>query len=181
MALEIDDLDAAHEAHQQRLKTAFQEVQAILPATAGEERLRLLGQAGNLARQLGAFQEARDYFQRAVDAAQAQGRPRFEVPNRIRLGIACFEAQDYVAAEGHYRAALEQISVTPEVEDYRDFVLFQVGRLLVEQGLLDEARQTFESVLILRQQKGNAELMASAREALLAVRELQDEASEAAD
>lgn len=171
----MNDSGQPEGTYHQRLQSAYLEVQAILSATSGEERLRLLGQAGNLARQLGLHHEAGGYFQRAVESAQEQGRPRFEVANRIRLGINFFELKDYAAAEEQYRETLEQISTTPETESYRDFVLYQIGRLLIEQGLLDEAREVFEAVLILRQQKGDSELIASAREALLAIEEMRQE------
>jgi len=162
----------------QRLLSAYQEIRAILSATSGDERLRLLGQAGVLAQQLGKYQEAVAYLERAIESAQEQMRYRFEVANLIRLGIVFFEMKNYQAAEEVYKWALERISTRPETESYRDFALYHIGRLLIEQGLLHEAEQVFNAVLIMRQQKGDADLIASAREALQALKQMKQDNNE---
>jgi len=144
----------------------YRQGQSELAALQGEERIQLLGHLGSLARQLNRFEEAESHFHEAIGLAQIFQRQRLEVANRIRLGVTYQYAGHPQAAEACFQEALEQISTQPQTEYYRDFVLQHMGKLLVEQGFWQEALPFFETALILRQQKRDAELIASTEQAL---------------
>ncbi|MGV3524128.1 MAG: tetratricopeptide repeat protein [Candidatus Sericytochromatia bacterium] len=139
-----------------------------LPRASGGERLRLLGECGSAYRALGQLDAAATYFERALDLARVQVNPRLEAANLVRLGVVCHYQNRWDEAETCFAAALALSEQEPDAWDYRDFALQHWGKLCVEQGRFAQAQAYFEAARLLRQVKGDTELLASTDEALLA-------------
>ena len=153
-----------------RASIHFQQGLQALQVLQGEERIRVLGQLGSLARQLGHFEQASQLFQEAIALATRFGRPRLEVLNRIRLAVNQQYAGLPEAAEKLLLEVLEQVSTTPQAESYRDFVFYHLGKLYAEAGQLHQALKLFETALILRQQKRDTDLIENTEVAIAVAR-----------
>jgi tetratricopeptide (TPR) repeat protein len=147
---------------------------ALLAAAATDdaaERLRLLGAIGNDERALGNLAAAERYLTDAVALARSLGDVRREAANLIRLATAMQYDNRHAEAEPFFRAALA-LTQRPEAGMYRDFALQHWAKWLVETGMVPEAVACFEQALALRHAKGDAELIASTEQSLVAAREL---------
>jgi tetratricopeptide (TPR) repeat protein len=141
------------------------ELDRVRQAGDAQKLLRMLGALGGYARLLERYQESIDYFQEALELAQNLHLPAFEAANLIRLATAYQYNQQHQEAEALFQAALT-LTEKPEASAYRDFAWQHLGKFLVEQGFLKEARDCFHAALQLRQHKHDPELIASTQAAL---------------
>jgi tetratricopeptide (TPR) repeat protein len=130
--------------------------------------LRMLGSLGTYARLLQRYAESVDLLQEALTLSQELHLPAFEAANLIRLGTSYQYAGQNQAAEHYFIEALN-LTEDPEASAYRDFAWQHLGKLLAEEGLFNEARGCFLAALQLRQDKGDADLLASTQAALTAL------------
>lgn len=133
--------------------------------------LALLGELGAVARSLEEWDLAERWLKEAVQLSQTLGDTAREAANLIRLGTLYHYREDVHRGMLLFSQALT-LSEQPAAASYRDFALQHMGKLLVEQGLYQEAYQCFSQALQLRQRKGDAELIASTQEALHALESL---------
>lgn len=144
-----------------------------LEAARGEPEtyLALLGELGAVARSLEEWDLAERWLTEALTLAQTLGDKAREAANLIRLGTLYHYRDDVHRGMLLFSQALT-LSDQPEASDYRDFALQHMGKLLVEQGLYQEAYQCFAQALQLRERKGDEALIQSTREALNALESL---------
>lgn len=161
----------------QKIRHQYQENQAYF---ANQQELqfvdlKLLGELGEHARILGELEASRHYLERALALAREYEDHGRIVANLIRLGTTLQYLNEHSAGEALMREALT-LTDQPATCHYHDFALQHLGKLLVETGATKEARTLFEQALILRQQKGEAGLIASTQQALdsLNARETQE-------
>lgn len=144
---------------------------ARLPQASGAERLRLLGECGSAHRALGQLEAAVASFQAALLLARKQADRRLEAANLVRLGVARHHQGLWAEAEACFAEALALTERETDAWAYRDFALQHWGKLCVEQGEFARAQAFLEAARLLRSAKGDAELLASTEEALLALAE----------
>jgi tetratricopeptide (TPR) repeat protein len=133
---------------------------------AGGDRSRLLGYVGIALRLLGRHGEAIATQRASLDAAADS---RSALVARIRLGEALRCADRLDEAERELRAALDEAEGQPLL---RDFALQHLGKTLVDAGRADDALPLLAEALVLREAKGDGELVASTRAALERARRL---------
>jgi HTH-type transcriptional regulator, pleiotropic regulator of extracellular virulence genes len=126
------------------------------------EEMRLSGRIGEHYRMLGEYNAALIYLQNAVELVRKLGDSRQEIANLLRLATTLQYADRHAEALPLFRDAL----VKSRGGSYEDFALQHMGKCLVELGQIEEARTCFEAALVIRQIKGDTELLASTHEAL---------------
>jgi tetratricopeptide (TPR) repeat protein len=146
---------------------------SALEAVRGEPEayLSLLGELGAVARTLEEWGLAERWLTEALTLAQTLGDRAREAANLIRLGTLYHYRGDVDRGMLLFSQALS-LSDHSEAASYRDFALQHMGKLLVEQGLYQEAYQCFMQALQLRERKGEASLISSTQEALQALESL---------
>lgn len=145
--------------------------QELFRAQAPEDRLSLLGDCGELARTLGKLEESKLYLEEALKLSREQTDLGREVANLIRLGTTLQYLDYHANGQILLAEALEKAN-TPETAQYKDFALQHLGKLLAEKGLYAEAQECFEGAMVLRQQKGQQDLIESTQNALDFIEEL---------
>lgn len=130
------------------------------------ERLTLAGQIGTYARMLRDLDTAAEYLTQAVKLADALGDARAHVINRIRLAHVYQWHGDYPLSTSMFTAIVTQVMTEPALFDLRDFSYQHAGKNYFDQERYADAILCFAHALVLRQQKGDAELIASSEQAL---------------
>ncbi|MFG2999771.1 tetratricopeptide repeat protein [Streptomyces sp. NPDC048340] len=141
-----------------------EELQA-LPEDADPSRARVLARwTGVGLLTLGDYDDARTFLRRALDVATATGDTRAVIATELNLGDAYRYAGDAEAAGAIYRSALD--TARTQHPELADFALQHLGKYLLEQGDLIQARAHLREALHLRQAKGDAGLVESTQAAL---------------
>jgi tetratricopeptide (TPR) repeat protein len=130
------------------------------------ERLNLAGQIGTYARMLRDLDTAAEYLAQAVKLADSLGDARAHVINRIRLAHVYQWHGDYPLSTSMFTAIVTQVMTEPALFDLRDFAYQHAGKNYYDQERYADAILCFAHALVLRQQKGDAELIASSEQAL---------------
>jgi tetratricopeptide (TPR) repeat protein len=131
------------------------------------DQARLLGQTGVLCRMLLRLEEAEQYCGRAVAICRELKNARCEVVNSIRLAHVYQWQRRFDESDRLFLHLAVWCEGDPDVEPYLDFVYQHYGKSLFDQGRYAEAVEMFRRALEIRQQKGDEELLASTRYALL--------------
>lgn len=140
-------------------------------ALTGADLLLALGALGQLARSLSDYPAAIGHFAEAVALARTLGdEPRGDA-NLVRLGVALHHAGDLAPAIDCF----EQVLEAPN-RGYHDFALQHLAKLEVERGAYRQAAWHLAQALELRLAQGDAELIASTREAQRALASLRSAA-----
>ena len=148
------------------LSKDYREKLARLPLELSDSRLQAIAELGALARLQENYADSQKHFQMAIDESIQLRLPAFEIANRIRLGLTYHYANYFALAEACFRQALAACRCIPEASSYTDFALQHLGKLCVEQNRFTEARICFEEALVLREAKGDHDLIASTQQAL---------------
>ncbi len=145
--------------------------QAQTDQDAGKQ-LELLGSIGAHYTMLGKEDLAAPLLEQALALAKQLGDRSQEVANLLDLATALQYLGQRDTAQELFHETLQKVKAYDQPY-YEDFVLHHLGRCLVEQNQLGEARACFESALLLRQKKGDQRFIDSTQRAIHAVRELE--------
>ncbi|MEJ7838800.1 MAG: hypothetical protein WKF81_08285 [Thermomicrobiales bacterium] len=143
--------------------------------TSGDRRrLRtVLANLGSGYRILGDFERADTCLIEARRLASADGSTVATIAADIRLAELDRCHNRYAEAEQRLRSVIDRIEVS-ESDQFLDFALQHLGKVLIDSGQFDDAQQTLERSLLLRKAIQDPELIASTLQALdhLSVRQL---------
>lgn len=125
---------------------------------------------GNVERGLGNLRSAEESFLAALAIVEQHPETRKQVVvYSIRLAHVYHWQEKWDVALAMFDDLHEKTSVA-EFYQWKDFVLQHRGKMFFDQRLFKEAFRDFCDALVLRQQKGDAELIASTQQALAAAR-----------
>ena len=134
-----------------RLTEALGRVRVI-----GDRKLemRILGRLGNVCLWAGRVDEARTYYEAALEGARAIGHPMFEGRMHGNLAIAYHESGRLDDAAAQYESAL---TIARNIGNRRDeaITLCNLADLLGARGFTERARQTFSAALALLRELGD--------------------------
>lgn len=138
-------------------------------------RAQLAGMLVVCARMLHDYPAALAAAQTALALADRLGDARLALVNQARLAHVYQWQGDFARSNALFGKLLDACATNPDLASYRDSICQHAGKNLFDQGRYAEAAALFEEALALREQRGNAELIASAQLALRVTRERLDQ------
>jgi tetratricopeptide (TPR) repeat protein len=127
---------------------------------------QLLGLIGVYSRMLGDLNSAHDYLQQSLALSEQLEDERSKTVTRIRLAHVYQWQKQYNLCDRLLVEEIYRCQTQPILKPYLDFAYQHAGKSKYEQGDYQTAYQYFLQALIIRQQKGNAELLDSTHLAL---------------
>lgn len=131
-----------------------------------EAQLRLLGTIGVYARMLGELTKAEHSLLAALTLAQRSNNRSSYVANSLRLAHVLQWQERFEEADAIFTSIIKLCRANKELEHYLDFAYQHYGKSLFDQKRYAEAERAFNSALMLRQGKDDAELTESTQFAL---------------
>ena len=130
------------------------------------ERARTLGLGGAYAGMLREFDLAQQMLDEAISLADTHDAARLQVTCRIRLADILAGSGDPNRAVDLLRRQLDRCKAEEPCSVLIDFTHQHLGKALLEVGDIPDGTEHLLQTLQLRQQKGDAELIASTEQAL---------------
>jgi tetratricopeptide (TPR) repeat protein len=153
------------------IATGEQEL-ALARAVAETSRLRrALLWCGTAHRIAGEYEIAEEQLREALELSRDASDTVQLIGTTIRLAELDRCRDAFTSAETLLRLAL-RLGERHGIKDYRDVALQHLGKTLIDAGSAAKAIPLLEEALVLRREKGAADLVASTEEALIRAREM---------
>jgi tetratricopeptide (TPR) repeat protein len=134
--------------------------------TEAEQAVRTRSQVGFMLICLNRQSEAIKVLEDCAHAQQLLQDYRGLIATELRLAQAFQASSDVAAALDAGQEALSRCFADPALADLQHFAHHHLGKVNLQAGLHDNARQHLQTALDLRQQTSNSELVASTQAAL---------------
>ncbi|MFA9428616.1 hypothetical protein [Egicoccus sp. AB-alg2] len=165
-----DGLRAEADDPEQMLAAVDWLVDRAAEAPTAEERVRLLGRAGGYAAIVRDLDRAEVLLSDAIISANRHGLARQAAASRIRLADVNALRGDAATAVQQLTELLHEVRNEPSLDDLLDFVHQHLGKAHLEAGNTAKAVHHLSRALAHREQRGDADLLASTRAALARAR-----------